>query len=453
MTKFKTMKKLLFVIIVISIGLSGCKDFLDKTDPTATNFQEFFNDESDLRRVVYSSFRDVFTNPGERRLMFYMMDGRSDNAYARDKGDHHQIIANGNLDSHSRLTEYYYTIRMKHIGRINTYLANIDVPYVENESIRLKYENNLKGLRIWHYFILTMRWGNVPYVIEPVTLEEATAASIPKEQILDSLFTRGQKIANELPPEEYTTDKFMFNKYSFKGLLMRYALYNERYKLAAQLAKEIMDSGNYELYPDYGALFQYEASSNNNEFILWLSHDSYSGSTWSFNHLGPHYRTGNGDSYLVPLKSLVDSYWTSNGYRIGNCPIHTKEEHELNPNLHRDPRYEASIMGNGDVFYEDTIDIYDPNSPMFYENERASSSGYWFKKFVDEADAFKSGGKMEFGLLRYAEVLLTYAEAKIMLNDIDALAKQSINKVRERAGLDMSEADVTLPRYDGYTQD
>src|SRR5699024_6493721 len=107
------MKKLLYAIIVISIGLSGCKDFLDKTDPTATTFKEFFNDEGDLRRVVYSSFRDVFTNAGDRRLMFYMMDGRSDNAYARDKGDHHQIIANGNLDSHSRVTEHKYTTRKK----------------------------------------------------------------------------------------------------------------------------------------------------------------------------------------------------------------------------------------------------------------------------------------------------------------------------------------------------
>lgn len=59
---------------------------------------------------------------------------------------------------------------------------------------------------------------------------------------------------------------------------------------------------------------------------------------------------------------------------------------------------------------------------------------------------------MEYGLLRYAEVLLTYAEAKIMMNDIDDLAKQCINQIRERAGLDMAHADVTLPRYSAYGQ-
>lgn len=174
--------------------------------------------------------------------------------------------------------------------------------------------------------------------------------------------------------------------------------------------------------------------------------------TYTFRDLGPHYRTGPGQSYLVPLKALVDSYWTLQGNPIDNCPLHTEEEYELDPNLNRDPRYEMSIMGHGDVFYGDTIDIYNPNNPMYYENLRASKSGYWFRKYVDDADAFKSGGNMEFGMLRYAEVLLSYAEAKIMMNDVDALAKSCINQVRERAGLDMSEADVTLPKYSSYSQ-
>lgn len=448
------MKKLIFAIgLVVCISLSGCEDFLNKTDPTATTFIEFFNDEDDLRRVTYSSFRDVFTHAGDRSLVFYMKEGQSDNAYSRNRGDHHQLIANGNFNSNSRAFEYYYNLHMQHVGRINTYLANIDEPYVENEATRTRYENILKGLRIWHYFHLTMRWGDVPFVLEPATLEEATVAPMRKEDILDILFIQAQDIASDLPPVEYTTDKFMFNRYSFKALTMRYALYNERYELAAQLAKEIIDSGNYELYPNYGDLFQYGADSNNNEFIHRFDKDAYNGNRWSFNHLGPHYRTGSGNSNLVPLKSLVDAYWTLDGYKIENCPQHTKEEHELNPNLHRDPRYEASIMGNGDIFYEDTINIYNSNSPMFHENERASSSGYWFRKFVSEEDAFRSGSNMEYPLLRYAEVLLTYAEAKIMLNDIDALAKSYINQIRERAGLNMSQADVTLPRYSSYTQE
>ncbi len=446
------MKKSIYIVFMF-ILFSGCEDFLDKTDPTATSFVEFFNDEEDLRRVVYSSSYDVFTHHSTPQLLFYMWDGKSDNAYSRVVGHYHQRIANGNFNSNSPEFLYYYELHMKHLGRLNTFIDNIDVPYVENESIRDRYQAILEGLRLWHYFVLTFRWGDVPFHLEPADLEDAIQPVTPKEEILEYLFTHSEELAAKLPEDEYTTDKWMFNKYSLKALTMRYALYNERYELAARLAKEIMDSGKYSLHPVYADLFNYEASSNNNEFIMHFDHESHSGTdSHSFQYLGPHYRTGNGQSYVVPLKSLVDSYWTLQGDPIDESPLYSKEEYELNPGLNRDPRYAASIMGHGDIFYGDTIDIYNENNPMYHENERSSASGYWFRKFVDEADAFKSAGNMEYGLLRYAEVLLTYAEAKIMMNDIDDLAKQCINQIRERAGLDMAHADVTLPKYSAYGQ-
>src|SRR5690606_20327334 len=125
----------------------------------------------------------------------------------------------------------------------------------------------------------------------------------------------------------------------------------------------------YSLYPNYGDLFQYEAASDNNEFIMHFDMSSHDNSaTNGFQHLGPHYRTGNGQSYLVPLKSLVDTYWTKQGRPIDQCPLHTEQAYELDPTLNRDPRYSASIMGHGDQFYGETIDIYNENNPMYYEN-------------------------------------------------------------------------------------
>ena len=448
------MKRKILLVFFVVLGLTSCESFLDKTDPTATSFTEFFNDEEDLRRVVYSSYVDVFTSVGVRPTLFYLEDGKSDNAYSRVEGDHHQRIANGNINSNTQAFLYYYELQMKHMGRLNTFIDNADIPYVEDESVRTKYKSILEALRIWHYFKLTMRWGAVPFYLEPATIEDAQQPPTPKEEILNTLFPLAEEIANRLPQAEYTSDKYMFNQYSLKALIMRYALYNGRYELAARMAKEVMDSGNYSLYPNYGDLFQYKAASSNNEFIMHFDMSSHANSaTNSFQHLGPHYRTGNGQSYVVPLKSLVDAYWTKQGRPIDQCPLHTKQEYELDPTLNRDPRYSASIMGHGDQFYGEEIDIYNENNPMYYENQRASRSGYWFRKFVDETDAFRSGGNMDFPLLRYAEVLLSYAEAKIMTGDVDDLAKQCINDVRRRAGLDMTVADVTLPEYESYTQD
>ncbi len=446
------MKKIIFITIILFTTI-GCTDFLDKKDPTATTFVEFFNDEEDLRRVIYSSYLDVFTHPTLLQTLFYMDEGKSDNAYSRVQGHYHQNIANGNFNSNSTDFLYYYELYMKHLGRLNTFIAAADIPYVEDEAVRQKYKGILEALRIWHYFRLTTRWANVPFVLEPADLESARQPAKQKKEILEVLFPLAEQIAQKLPADEYTSDKYMFNRYSLKALTMRYALYNEKYELAAKLAKEIIDSGKYGLHPVYGDLFLYKACSDNNEFIMWFDMRSHNNSaTQSFQHLGPHYRTGRGQSYTVPTKSLVDAYWTKQGRAIDKCPLHSKEEYELNPNLNRDPRYGVSIIGHGDIFYGDAIDIYDEDSPMHFQKLRGSKTGYWFRKFVDESDAFKSGGSMEFPLLRYAEVLLTYAEAKIMQNDMDELAKKCINDIRERAGLDMSIADVTLPDYSSYSQ-
>ena len=439
------MKKTILTLLVATLSLSSCEKFLDKRDPTATSFDEFFNTEEDLRRVVYSSYLDAFMGPGERRLLFYTLDGRSDDAYARIETDHHMIIANGNFTSNSRAAEYYWTLFNKHVGRINTYLANINTPYVENESIREKYKAILEGLRIWHYFRISNSWGDIPFVLVPVTLSEATPPVTKKEEVLNQLFAMSIDVANRLPVDEGTTNKYMFNRNSFKSLVMRYALYNGRYELAAQLAKEIMDSGKYQLHAKYEDLFNYKADKINQEFIIKFDMESHNNSaTNSFEHLAPQYRTGKGQSYVVPSKALVDSYLTAQGRTIDKCPLHSKEEYELNPMKNRDPRLASSIFGHGSLFNKEVIDIYDAKGIFYYQNLRSSRTGYWYKKFVDEGDAFRAGGNMHFALSRYAEVLLTYAEAKIMLNDVDDLAKSCINQVRKRAGLDMTVADVNL---------
>ncbi|MDR2283833.1 MAG: RagB/SusD family nutrient uptake outer membrane protein [Sphingobacterium sp.] len=445
----KTSKLIYILMASAGLSLSSCEKFLDKTDPTATNFEEFFSTEADILRVVYSSYLDVFTNTANsatvRSNFFYMEEGKSDNAYSRSAGDNHQSIANGNLNSNTSTVNYYYSLHMKHLGRLNTFIANIDKPFVEDESIRIKYKGILEALRCWHYFKLTSRYANVPFFLEPADLSTALQPAKSKEEILSTLFPLAEDIANSLPEDTYTTNAYMFNKYSFKALIMRYALYNGDYQRTARLAKEIMDSKKYELFNNYGNLFNYSGDKINKEYIIRFNKESHpSAATFSFTNLAPQSKTGTGQAYLVPVKALVDSYWTLQGRPIDQCPLHTKQEYELNPKLNRDPRFASSIISNGDTFNGEVINIYDPNSTYSYEKIRAGKSGYWFKKFVDPADYSRASGEMEFGVIRYAEVLLTYAEAQIMQNDVDDLTKKCINDIRRRGGLDMTIADVTL---------
>jgi hypothetical protein len=86
----------------------------------------------------------------------------------------------------------------------------------------------------------------------------------------------------------------------------------------------------------------------------------------------------------------------------------------------------------------------------------ATSTGYQFIKYVDLADRDDRGNSgIHFILIRYADVLLMYAEAKIELNEIDASVYDAINQVRTRAGMpavapgSMSQAELReLLRYE-----
>src|SRR5690606_38078091 len=153
------MKKLrIYFMIFMTLLFMGCEEFLDKTDPTATSFVEVFNTEEDLRRVVYSSYLDVFTHPTVHQTLFYLQDGKSDNAYSRVVGQHHERIDNGNINSNSSAFLYYYELQMKHLGRLNTFIAHTDVRYVEDESVRVKYKSMVEALSVWDYFKLTFQW-------------------------------------------------------------------------------------------------------------------------------------------------------------------------------------------------------------------------------------------------------------------------------------------------------
>ena len=54
-----------------------------------------------------------------------MDDAKSDNAYSRVEGHHHQRIANGNFNSNTQAFLYYYELYMKHLGRLNTFIASL----------------------------------------------------------------------------------------------------------------------------------------------------------------------------------------------------------------------------------------------------------------------------------------------------------------------------------------
>jgi hypothetical protein len=144
----------------------------------------------------------------------------------------------------------------------------------------------------------------------------------------------------------------------------------------------------------------------------------------------------------------VDAYEMSNGDAIGDAGSGFDP---YNPYQNRDPRLLYSIFVPGDSLPNGSIFNPKPDSKTgdaVYSTFVVSPTGYNLKKYVNKEDLSTPGNcGINLILVRYAEVLLTYAEAKTELNQVDASVYDAINEIRQRP-------DVNMPAIaSGKTQD
>src|SRR5690606_19970113 len=169
------------------------------------------------------------------------------------------------------------------------------------------------------------------------------------------------------------------------------------------------------------------------------------GNNDAFNSIAPP--SEGGKSVLSPTAAIVDAYQLKDGRNLNELPVDSIELFHKEPNHKdmRDPRLKASVLLVGDVFLSSTLNPFDNSNINANRigNQYSTITGYWIRKYLDERD--KTGTReLDFMIIRYAEVLLNYAEALIELgewNHPDVLTY--INAVRNRATM----PSVNLVKY------
>jgi hypothetical protein len=219
------------------------------------------------------------------------------------------------------------------------------------------------------------------------------------------------------------------------GLKARIELYNEKWADCIATCQQLMSSPfSYNLYPNYTDLFR-PANANNEEVLLDVQYLKDDNPAWVLITLAPN--SQGGWSSIAPTQQLVDAYETKNGKTIQEDATYNP----MQPYANRDPRLDASIIRAGALY---TGAYFDPFSGTdFYKNNNCSPTGYNVKKFISNIDDFRGSNfgtdidntGLSFIVMRYAEILLSYAEAKIEANQIDQSVYDAINKVRNRVGM------------------
>lgn len=346
------------------------------------------------------------------------------------------------------------------IKTCHTFLENVDrVPNMD-ETLKTRMKAEARFIRAFLYFRLTTQYGDVPLFDHNLTLEESTVLSrTPKADVVNFVRTELNDIVNTLPiKQEYSVaDNGRITKGAVMMLLARTYLYENDYTNVASICEKIMNGnyGQYSLFPSYEGLFLPD-NENNGEVILDMGY-ALNLRTWSEYYDAIPLSQGGRISAFAPTQELVNDYVMMNGKGIADSGSGYDEN---NPYMNRDPRFKCTVVYHGYQWKESdgtvaTIYIQPGSNPQLPNADKyvasldeyagpgknTTATGYYLRKWYDPTAPQGMASGLNLILMRYADVLLMYAEAKNELGQMNAdIWNKTIGAIRTRAGFSDASA-------------
>lgn len=417
----------------------SCEDFLETIPSDRISSEVYWNSEQDADYAANAIYNYL---DGTRVVVF---DGFTDILHANTQYSDFASIERGEFDSNIKLVQDVWSDCYKGIRAVNSFLENVERVQVEDRSHLNVLSAEVRVIRAYLYIQLVMLYGDVPLVAKTInTIQEGKdVVRNSTTEIWDFINSELEQAASVLPIEPEKIGRI--TKGAALALSARAFLYQSRWTEAANTALAVMNLNKYSLYDSYEKLFTY-AAENNKEVILDKQQIKDVNSNDIFKFLAPFSLKKQGPNF-VPTKRIFDAYRMNNGKMINDPESgYTIETQYLN----RDPRLGFSIYLPGDILPDGSIYRSEPGSGSSDEvgnTYLATSLGFNIKKYINKEDlADPSNCGINIILIRYAEVLLTYAEAKIELNDIDDSVLSAINQLRTRPDVKMPTINKVLPQ-------
>ncbi len=411
---------------IITFGLSiilmcsSCSDnFLDKNPLDEVSSQTFWKSESDAYIAlvgVYSRLQASIYS-----VTRYNLDCLTDNGYNTQNSDQVMNISRGDiLPSTGGVINAMYNDAYKGISSCNVFLQNI-ADLDMNQTTKSRYIGEVKFIRAWFYFNLQQFYGDVVIYATPPTVEESKIKQSTSQQVLDFIHSDLDDAIASLPNEAYMGN---IVKNSALALKAKVHLHGGEWTQAAALTGQIMSSGKTSLYNDYTGLFLTSGQESNPDEILFSSKFLAPDNThWYQIYVGWW-------SQPNPRQELVDSYLCIDGLPINSSPLYNSAD----PYSNRDPRLLQTIQV--EPWLIDGQEI----------QQETTETGFRVQKGVDKAIGpigYDVLSDMDIIHLRYADVLLMYAEAQNEAVGPDQSVYDVVNEVRSRVGMPDLVAGLT----------
>jgi starch-binding outer membrane protein, SusD/RagB family len=449
------------VVATVVLLATGCKK-LDLAPTDRFSELTFWQVDANVNSALNNVYRGIYGSTN----IFYN-DALSDNAFSKlTGGTNVDAIASGNFTPTlprfiGDWSGYYGSIKS-----CNIFLENVDKNTTLTAAVKDRMKGEVRFVRAWIHFLLMNWWGDVPLLSKDITPEEAkTVSRSPRADVLKFVLDELDAAAAALPTRDQypDADNGRITKGAALALKARVLLYEgNRMAEVATICEQIMSgqAGTYGLASSYTALFSdKDVNKKTNESIFSLQFVPEL-RTWGdyidFAPISAGARTGG----MSPTQELVNDYIMLNGKGIAESGAGYDE---ANPYVNRDPRLTATVVYDRYVWTNpngstQTIYIKPGNTPSGQStaNEystagQGSATGYYWRKYFDPNYTAGLVSGLNIHLIRYADVLLMYAEAKNSLGQMTAaIWDQTIKRIRQRAGFTAAGA-IDFPGATGIS--
>ncbi|WP_343538771.1 RagB/SusD family nutrient uptake outer membrane protein [Sphingobacterium thalpophilum] len=441
------MKKRFIYILLSSIAfasVSSCK--IDEIPETTVNDVNFWNTVADLRLAANYFYT---TLPGLTQKEVNM-DNWSTDAYPNDKGD---PISDGSRVRPAESDDYNYY----HIFQANKLIEkSAEVLAKGGDPTQVNwYVGEARFFRAWYYFEMLKRFGGVPLITKTMGVDDPDVflPRASREQVLELIFSDLDFAASSLRNADEVNAAKEYGRITktaalafksrvalFEGTREKFHHYgdaNKHLTMAKEAAEAVINSHMHALFSQpagtgetgndaYFNLFQLagEGRANKENIIVRAYGVNQENSVVST--AVQRYYEGNS---VVPTQNFVDNYLMVDGLPTDKSPLYQEPNSTTTHAEYfrkRDPRMSFTLFKRGDEYIS--------GGKYTIPNPSRQRSGFGIRKYANEPFWARQASYIDRPVLRYAEVLLNYAEAVYELRGAisDADLDKTVNLLRAR---------------------
>ena len=483
------MKKTLYSILAVAMGamsLSSCEDQLDIEQKGVTPIENFYKTDADAEAALAAAYEGFMCNvcgrqpdmggPGIYTPFKIIMNMCGDDVlYASGNyGDHEfsGMLNEFRYDAEAEVPKFFYSglyLSIYTCNLVTEYFKDADTP------VKKRCVAEARVLRAYDYFLLANLWGTPPFVDHvlagdalPYNCDKDPDNPMTHDELILWVAKECEEAAADLSERASTSDvdgAVRVTKGFAWALAGKAYLFAEKYDQAKTALKKVIDSGKYALVPGERYMDNFHIEGDGNEEKVFEINFEYNAgkSGWSgmiqrsswMEANAWNWRAGNfvknpanvycggvdGWGGLGVPQWFGDEFLANDGhsYRFDATLKHIDDA--VYGMEYQDPTLNA--MTREEKMVSDKVGISDPTQGLY-------GNSFWlaFKQIMRGPD---TGGKAygdnirlnNYIIMRYAEVLLNYAEACIQTGDA-ATAKTYINMIQERAGSNTISASVDM---------